>query len=54
MLIAGDIYRPAAIEQLRILGEQIEVPVYTEENNQNPVKIAQSALKKLNAWVMIL
>lgn len=46
MLIAGDIYRPAAIEQLRILGEQIEVPVYTEENNQNPVKIAQSGIKE--------
>jgi signal recognition particle subunit SRP54 len=46
MLIAGDIYRPAAIEQLRILGEQIEVPVYTEENNQSPVKIAQSGIKE--------
>jgi signal recognition particle subunit SRP54 len=46
MLIAGDVYRPAAIEQLRILGEQIEVPVYTEENDQNPLKIAQSGIKE--------
>ena len=45
LLIAGDVYRPAAIEQLKVLGEQINVPVYTEEGNQNPVKIAKSGIK---------
>jgi signal recognition particle subunit SRP54 len=45
LLIAGDVYRPAAIEQLKILGEQINVPVYTEESNQNPVKIAQAGIR---------
>jgi signal recognition particle subunit SRP54 len=44
LLVAGDVYRPAAIEQLKILGEQIDVPVYTEEGNQQPVKIAKSAV----------
>ena len=43
LLVAGDVYRPAAIDQLKILGEQIGVPVYTEEGNQNPVQIAQNA-----------
>jgi signal recognition particle subunit SRP54 len=46
MLVAGDVYRPAAIEQLKILGQQINTPVYTEEGNQNPVKIAQSAIRE--------
>ena len=41
LLVAGDVYRPAAIDQLKILGEQIGVPVYTEEGNQNPVEIAE-------------
>ena len=45
ILVAGDIYRPAAIEQLKVLGEQISVPVYTEEGNKNPVHIAKSAVK---------
>ena len=45
ILVAGDVYRPAAIEQLRILGEQVSVPVYTEEENKNPVKIAENAIK---------
>lgn len=45
MLVAGDVYRPAAIEQLRVLGEQIGVEVYREEGNQNPVKIAKAAIK---------
>ena len=44
MLVAADVYRPAAIEQLRILGEQINVPVYSEPENKNPVKIAQNAI----------
>lgn len=45
LLVADDIYRPAAIEQLKILGEQIEVPVYSEDGNKNPVQIAQNAIK---------
>lgn len=45
LLVAGDVYRPAAIEQLKVLGEQIGVPVYTEEENKNPVKIAKNAIQ---------
>ncbi|MCD6597836.1 MAG: signal recognition particle protein [Bacteroidales bacterium] len=45
LLVAGDVYRPAAIEQLKVLGEQISVPVYTEEDNKNPVKIARNAIR---------
>lgn len=46
LLVAGDVYRPAAIDQLKVLGEQIDVPVYTEEGNKNPVEIAQNALQQ--------
>lgn len=46
LLAACDVYRPAAIEQLKILGEQTEVPVYTEEGNQDPIKIARAAVKE--------
>ncbi|MDR0542281.1 MAG: signal recognition particle protein [Dysgonamonadaceae bacterium] len=45
LLVADDIYRPAAIEQLKILGEQIGVEVYSELENKNPVQIAQNAIK---------
>ncbi len=45
MVVAGDVYRPAAIDQLKVLGEQIEVEVYTEAGNTNPVEIAQNAIK---------
>ncbi len=45
LLVAGDVYRPAAIEQLKILGEQVDVPVYTEEGSKQPVKIAKAAVK---------
>ena len=45
MLVAGDVYRPAAIEQLKVLGEQTGITVYTEEDNKNPVKIAKAAIK---------
>ena len=45
LLVAGDVYRPAAIEQLKILGEQVSVPVYVEEENKNPVSIAEKAVK---------
>jgi signal recognition particle subunit SRP54 len=44
LLVAADIYRPAAIEQLRVLGEQIGVDVYSEPENKNPVEIAQHAI----------
>jgi len=46
LLVACDVYRPAAIEQLKIIGEQVEVPVYTEDGNMNPVVIAKNALKE--------
>ena len=45
LLVAGDVYRPAAIEQLKVLGSQIGVEVYTEEGNKNPVEIAENAIK---------
>ena len=45
LLVAGDVYRPAAIDQLKILGQQVGVEVYTEEGNQNPVQIAEHAIQ---------
>jgi signal recognition particle subunit SRP54 len=45
LLVAGDVYRPAAINQLQIVGEQIGVDVYTEEGNLNPVEIAKNSIK---------
>lgn len=44
LLVAGDVYRPAAIQQLKVLGEQIGVEVYADEENKNPVDIAQKAI----------
>ncbi|MDA9564152.1 signal recognition particle protein [Flavobacteriales bacterium] len=44
LLVACDIYRPAAIDQLHVLGEQLEVEVYSERENKNPVQIAQNAI----------
>lgn len=44
LLVAADIYRPAAIEQLIVLGKQVDVPVYTGAKGQNPVQIAKDAL----------
>jgi signal recognition particle subunit SRP54 len=49
MLVAADIYRPAAITQLQVLGEQIGVDVYAEPENKNAVAIAQNALKEAKA-----
>ncbi len=46
MLVAGDVYRPAAIEQLKVIGEQISIPVYSEEGNKDPVKIAKKAVRE--------
>ena len=45
LLVAGDVYRPAAIDQLKILGLSVGVEVYTEEGNNNPVEIAENAIK---------
>ncbi|MGH2642383.1 MAG: signal recognition particle protein [Chitinophagaceae bacterium] len=44
LLVAADVYRPAAIEQLKVLGEQIGVPVYSEPENKKPVVIAKAAI----------
>ncbi len=49
LLVACDVYRPAAIDQLKVLGEQINVPVYTEEGNKNPVEIAVNGIKYAKA-----
>jgi signal recognition particle subunit SRP54 len=45
LLVACDVYRPAAIDQLKVLAESINVPVYTEEGSKEPVKIAQNAIE---------
>ena len=45
LLVAGDVYRPAAIDQLKILGDTVGVEVYTEPGNNNPVEIAENAIK---------
>ena len=45
LLVACDVYRPAAIEQLKVLGEQIDVPIYTEEDSKDPVSISANAVK---------
>lgn len=44
LLVAGDVYRPAAIDQLHVLGEQIGVEVWSDKENKNPVEIAQKAI----------
>ncbi|MFN8181642.1 MAG: signal recognition particle protein [Bacteroidia bacterium] len=57
LLVACDVYRPAAIDQLKVLGEQIEVPVYSEPGNQDPITIAQNGIryaKELNRNVVII
>ncbi len=46
LLVAADVYRPAAIDQLMVLGEQIHVDVYNEKENKDPVAIAQNAIKE--------
>ena len=45
LLVACDVYRPAAIDQLKLLGDQINVDVYTEEGNKDPVNIAKNSIK---------
>ena len=57
LLTACDVYRPAAIEQLKVLGKQVGVDVYAEEENKNPVQIAQNAIehaKKMGKQVVIV
>ncbi len=56
LLVAGDVYRPAAIEQLKVIGTQVEVPVYFEEGNKNPVQIARNAIKeaKLKGYDVVI
>jgi len=46
LLVACDVYRPAAVDQLAVLGEQINVPVFFDHENKNPIKIAQAAVKQ--------
>ena len=45
LLVAGDVYRPAAIDQLKVVGEQIGVEVFTEDGQKDPVKISKNAIK---------
>ena len=57
LLVACDVYRPAAIDQLKVLGEQIGVPVYSEEGNKNPVDIAKNGIafaKQFNHNLVII
>ncbi len=49
LLVACDVYRPAAIEQLRVLAEQIDVPMYSEPESKDPVSIAQHAIAEAKA-----
>ncbi len=56
LLVACDVYRPAAIDQLKVLGEQIDVEVYSEEGNMDPVKISKNAIShaKQNGFNLVI
>jgi signal recognition particle subunit SRP54 len=56
LLAAADVYRPAAIDQLHVLGEQTGLPVYSERENKNPVEIAKNAVKeaKLKGYQVVI
>ncbi|WP_267740415.1 signal recognition particle protein [Myroides injenensis] len=56
LLVACDVYRPAAINQLHVVGEQLGVEVYSEEGNNNPVQIAENAIKhaKSNGFNVVI
>src|SRR5512140_3271381 len=57
MLVAADLKRPAAIDQLEVLGKQVDVPVYVERDHQNPVKVCRNAItesRKRDRDVVIL
>ena len=49
LLVACDVYRPAAIDQLHVLGEQLDIEVYSDKEEKKPVNIAQAAIKKAKA-----
>jgi len=49
LLVACDVYRPAAIDQLHVVGEQIGVPVYSDKENKNPVALAQAGIAQAKA-----
>jgi signal recognition particle subunit SRP54 len=57
LLVAADTRRPAAIEQLKVLGNQLDIPVYSEDMKQDPVSICRNAIKKAEeiaaTWVLI-
>jgi len=57
LLVAADTRRPAAIEQLKVLGRQLDIPVYAEDVKSDPVQISQNAIRKAEemaaAWVII-
>src|SRR5690606_11062483 len=44
LLVAGDVYRPAAIDQLEVLSQQVDVPVYTDRESEDPIGIAQAGV----------
>lgn len=50
LLVAGDVYRPAAIEQLKVLGQQIQVDIFTEEGNTKPVDLAKKGVAHAKEW----
>ena len=50
LLVAGDVYRPAAIDQLKILGDQIGVDVFTQEGNNKPVDLAKKGIAHAKEW----
>lgn len=56
LLVAGDVYRPAAIDQLHVLGEQLGIEVFSDREEKNPVKIAQNAIQyaKSNSFNVVL
>ena len=56
LLVAGDVYRPAAIDQLQIIGTQVDIPVYTEDGNMNPVQIVKNSVKeaKRNGYDVVI
>ncbi len=56
LLVACDVYRPAAIEQLKVLGEQLNIPVFADPENKNPVAIAEAAIKhaKQNLYDVVI
>ena len=48
-MVAADVYRPAAIDQLTVVAEQINLPIYKDTEEKNPVAIAKAALKQAKA-----